>query len=61
MIEVIGLEWDDRCLQHERNQRTVHTPSTWQVRQPIYKTSVEKWKNYEPWLGEFRALCPGRE
>jgi len=28
----------------------------WQARQPIYETSVERWRRYEPWLGEFRRL-----
>ncbi|HWD40128.1 MAG TPA: sulfotransferase [Fimbriimonas sp.] len=56
MIEFCGLEWDDACLEHERNPREVLTPSRWQVRQPIYSSSVGRWKRYEPWLGEFREL-----
>jgi hypothetical protein len=36
----------------------VKTPSLWQVRQPVYKTSVERWRRYEPWLGELRELLP---
>jgi len=39
-----------------RNLGPVATPSTWQVRQPMYKTSIGRWRDYEPWLGEFRAL-----
>jgi hypothetical protein len=39
-----------------KHHRVIATPSTWQARQKIYKTSVERWRNYEPWLGEFRAL-----
>jgi hypothetical protein len=56
MIEFAGLEWDDACLHHESNTRSVNTPSAWQVRQPIYKSSVERWRNFEPWLGEFNVL-----
>lgn len=56
IIEFCGLPWEDACLSHERNERTVVTPSIWQVRQPVYKTSVERWRNYEPWIGEFLAL-----
>lgn len=56
MVEFAGLEWDDACLHHERNARTVNTPSVWQVRQPVYKTSVERWRRFEPWLREFEAL-----
>jgi hypothetical protein len=37
--------------------RTVVTPSFWQVRQPVYSASVERWKKYEPWLGPFAALA----
>ena len=35
-----------------------HTASVWQARQPIYRTSVERWRRYEPWLGELRELAP---
>lgn len=56
MIDFAGLEWDDRCLRHESNKHRVSTPSLWQVRQPIYKTSVERWRKFEPWLGEFAEL-----
>jgi len=31
-------------------------PSKWQTRQPIYRTSVARWRRYEPWLGPLRAL-----
>ena len=58
MIDFAGLDWDNACLHHERNQRNVNTPSVWQVRQPIYKTSVERWRKFEPWLGEFSELLP---
>lgn len=56
MIAFCGLDWDDSCLQHERNARAIRTPSQWQARQPMYQTSVARWRNYEPWLGEFRRL-----
>ena len=56
IIQFCQLPWDDRCLHPEQNDRTVATPSGWQVRQPVYRTAVERWRNYEPWLGEFREL-----
>jgi len=56
IVEFCGLEWDEACLHPERNQRRINTPSFWQVRQPIYKTSTKRWKNYEPWLGAFEDL-----
>jgi hypothetical protein len=56
MIDFCGLGWDDACLRSESNPRVVTTASMWQARQPIYETSVERWRRYEPWLGEFRRL-----
>lgn len=50
MIDHIGLEWDDNCLDHTASKKTVSTASMWQVRQPIYTTSVAKWKHYESHL-----------
>lgn len=50
VVSFSGLEWDDNCLNHHKTERNVATASFWQVRQPIYKKSVEKWRNYEPYL-----------
>ncbi len=58
LIAFTGLDWDDACLAPERNQRVVRTASIWQARQPVYRTSVERWRNYEPWLGELASLRP---
>jgi Flp pilus assembly protein TadD len=59
IIAASGLAWHDSCLRPELNPRTVKTPSKWQTRQPIYRTSVERWRRYEPWLGPLRALVDG--
>jgi tetratricopeptide (TPR) repeat protein len=56
IIAACGLAWDDACLRPESNPRAVNTPSKWQARQPIYRTSVARWRRYEPWLGPLRAL-----
>jgi hypothetical protein len=56
IIAACGLGWDDACLRPELNPRAVNTPSKWQARQPIYRTSVARWRRYEPWLGPLRAL-----
>ncbi len=58
LIAFSGLDWSDSCLQPERNSRAVVTASLWQARQPVYATSVERWRHYEPWLGELRRLLP---
>ncbi len=46
-----GLPWDDRCLSFHKTERTVRTASHTQVRQPIYKSSVSRWRAYEEFLG----------
>jgi tetratricopeptide (TPR) repeat protein len=56
IIAACGLTWSDACLRPESNPRAVNTPSKWQARQPIYRTSVARWRRYEPWLGPLRAL-----
>ena len=56
MIEFCGLPWEEACLHPEDNLRTVVTPSFWQVRQPVYSGSLNRWKRYEPWLGPFAQL-----
>jgi tetratricopeptide (TPR) repeat protein len=56
IIEFCGLAWDDQCLSHERNESAIRTPSKWQARQPMYRSSVERWRRYEPWLGEILKL-----
>ena len=61
LIAFCGLEWNDACLAPERNERMVKSASLWQARQPVYKTSLERWRRYEPWLGELRQLSPAKE
>ena len=54
LIDFIGLAWDPVCLDFQRNSRAVHTISAAQVREPIYRTSVERWRRYEKHLGPLR-------
>jgi tetratricopeptide (TPR) repeat protein len=56
IVAACGLAWHDSCLRPENNPRAVKTPSKWQTRQPIYRTSVARWRRYEPWLGPLREL-----
>jgi tetratricopeptide (TPR) repeat protein len=57
LLSWCDLEWDPACLEFHRTQRPVRTASVMQVRQPVYKHSVARWKNYEPTLGPlFRQL-----
>ena len=61
IIAACGLAWHDACLRPESNPRAVKTPSKWQTRQPIYRTSVARWRRYEPWLGPLRALVDAKQ
>ncbi|EKV32147.1 hypothetical protein C882_3211 [Caenispirillum salinarum AK4] len=51
MIQHLGLDWDDAMAAFYANKRVVNTASVWQVRQPIYKGSVERWRKYEAHIG----------
>jgi tetratricopeptide (TPR) repeat protein len=55
-----GLEWDDRCLAFDDTPRSVRTASALQVRQPIYRSSIGRWRFYEHLLGPLiNALSAG--
>jgi tetratricopeptide (TPR) repeat protein len=57
LIDFLGLEWDPACMQFHLTERAVSTLSYWQVRQPLYQSSVNRWRNYEKHLGPlFAAL-----
>ena len=54
LVEYTGLDWDENCLRFHEFERQVRTPSRWQVRQPIYNSSVDRWKRYEKYLGPLK-------
>lgn len=56
LLSFLNLEPEPLCFSPEQSTRTVLTPSVSQVRQPIGTGSQERWRNYEPWLGEFAEL-----
>ncbi len=59
LLAYCGLDFEPSCLAFHENERAVRTASSEQVRQPIYRSSIEHWKNYEQWLGPLRdALGP---
>jgi tetratricopeptide (TPR) repeat protein len=51
MLDHCGLEWNDACLDFHKHKRSIRTASVTQVRQPIYSSSVERWRPYEKHLG----------
>jgi tetratricopeptide (TPR) repeat protein len=52
LLEFCELEWNDACLRFYESDRPVRTPSSEQVRQPIYDRSIGHWQHYAPHLGE---------
>jgi tetratricopeptide (TPR) repeat protein len=59
IVAYCGLEWDARCLEFQNADRPVRTASVAEVRQPIYATSIGRWRAYQPFLGPLRdALGP---
>jgi hypothetical protein len=55
IIDFLGVDWEPQCLDFHASDRHVTTPSNWQVRQPIYSSSVGRWKRYERHLGPMLA------
>ncbi len=47
LLRFLGVPWDDACLKFHEARRAVQTPSRWQVRKPIYSSSIERWRRYE--------------
>lgn len=67
MLDYLDLPFEEGCLRYFETERAVRTPSSEQVRQPIYRHGQEQWHNYAAWLeplqralGESPAPPPGR-
>ena len=56
LLEFCELPWNDACLRFEENEAPVATASAVQVRAPMYRTAMQRWKRYEPQLAELRKL-----
>jgi tetratricopeptide (TPR) repeat protein len=55
LLDYCGLAFDERCLRFHETDRAVRTPSSEQVRRPIFRDAVEQWRHYAPWLGPLEA------
>jgi tetratricopeptide (TPR) repeat protein len=51
LLERCGLAFEPACLRFYENERAVRTASSEQVRRPIFRDGVDRWRHYEPWLG----------
>ena len=56
IVEFCGLEWNSACLSFHKNSRLVNTASINQINQPMYSTSVTRWRNYEAHLDELKDV-----
>ncbi len=61
VLTYCGLEFEEACLDFHLNKRAVATPSSEQVRQPLYSDAVEHWKNYEAFLEPLKQTIENEE
>jgi hypothetical protein len=55
LLDYCGLAFEPACLEFHKTERSVRTPSSEQVRRPIFRDGLDQWTKYGPWLGELRA------
>lgn len=59
VLDYLGLPFEEACLEFHKTKRSVRTASSEQVRQPIFKSGLEQWRNFEQWLDPLKeALGP---
>ena len=61
MLDYCKLEWQEACLSFHRSQRPVRTASSWQVRQPLYRTARARWKKFEAHLDGLKKALSDRQ
>lgn len=50
LLDFVGVDFEKSCLDFYKTDRSIRTPSSEQVRQPIYNNALEQWRNFEPFL-----------
>jgi hypothetical protein len=55
LLKFCDLPFESACLQFHKTQRPVRTVSSEQVRRPLYREALERWRHYEPWLGPLQS------
>jgi len=55
ILDYLGLPFEEACLDFHKTKRSVRTASSEQVRQPIYTSGLEQWRNFEPWLDPLKS------
>ena len=59
ILDFCGLPFEQSCLEFHKTERAVKTPSSEQVRQPIYRSGLDYWRNYEAWLDPLKDALDG--
>jgi tetratricopeptide (TPR) repeat protein len=60
ILDFCGLEFEPRCVEYYKTERSIRTASSEQVRQPIFKEGIDQWRNFEPWLAPLKEVL-GRD
>jgi len=55
LLEFCGLPFEEACLNFHQTERAVRTASSEQVRQPLYRSGLDQWRHYAPWLEPLKA------
>jgi tetratricopeptide (TPR) repeat protein len=61
LLDYLELPFEEGCLRYWESDRAVRTPSSEQVRQPLFRDAQDRWQNYATWLGPLRDALDGRE
>jgi hypothetical protein len=59
LVAACGLDWEPTCLDFHKTSRPVRTASVTQVRQPLYRKAVARWKHYDAPLADLFARVLG--
>jgi hypothetical protein len=54
ILDHCDLDFEPACMSFHENKRSVRTPSSEQVRQPIFRDGLDQWRKFEPWLGPLK-------
>ena len=54
ILKFCGLKFELACVEFYKTERSVRTPSSEQVRQPVFREGLYQWRNYEPWPGPLK-------
>ena len=56
LLDFCDLPFEQNCIDFYQTKRSIRTPSSEQVRQPIYQSGLEQWKHFQPWLAPLEAI-----